>query len=228
MMPRQVADGVWVVTAGAFPSNSYICAADVPGGAVLIDTGLDATAIDAALHALGLRPAHVFCTHGHFDHLGAASFFQEKDGASVHLHAADVKTARTNNFLLMAMKLPSRVTLPELYLIDDGQSFDLGGRTLTYRHSPGHTPGSCVLEFGENLFTGDTIYARGVGLSKLPGEKPEELRATIAGIWDRLDEFVIHPGHGPSATGETVKNGNLPLRAFLGLDPQQSYSTHAV
>ena len=217
---REVADGVWSVTAGAFPANSYVCRADVPGGAILIDAGLDPQPIDAALRSLGLRPAQVFCTHGHFDHIGSAVYFQERYGASVHLHAADVKAARANNFLLMAIKMEARITLPELTLVDHGAEFVLGDASLRDRSAPGHTPGSCVIEWGANLFTGDTIYVRGVGLSKLPGEQPDRLRASILDLWDSLDHFAVHPGHGPSAAGTTVKRDNASLRAFLAQEPQ--------
>ncbi|RZM21630.1 MAG: MBL fold metallo-hydrolase, partial [Pedobacter sp.] len=92
------------------------------------------------------------------------------------MHAADLKTARTNNFLLMALKMQARIVLPSLTLVDDDTEFYLGAARLRYRHTPGHTPGSCVIELGDNLFTGDTLFAHGVGLSKLPGERPDELR----------------------------------------------------
>jgi glyoxylase-like metal-dependent hydrolase (beta-lactamase superfamily II) len=218
MASAEVADGVWVVTAGAFSSNSYICALDAPGQAILIDAGLDPQAIEDALVGLGLEVSNVFCTHGHFDHLGGAAFFSAKYGAPVHLHASDLPTAQRNNFLLMAMGLPDRITLPEVELVEDGQAYDFHGRLLTFRHCPGHTPGSCVIEFGRDMFSGDSIYARGVGLSKLPGERPDQLRASIRTLWDRLDDFVVHPGHGPSAPGATVKEDNLALRKFLKAD----------
>ncbi len=215
----EVADGVWAVTAGTFPSNSYICRADVPGGAVLIDAGLDPLPIDAAFGRLALTPAHLFCTHGHFDHVGSASYFQAKYGALVYLHGSDAKTAKTNNFLLMAMKLDARIALPDLTLVEDGAEIPLGDARARYRHAPGHTPGSCVVALGTNLFTGDTLFAHGVGLSKLAGEQPERLRDSIAAIWDTLDAFTVHPGHGPSAPGAAVKTGNRALRAFLGFQP---------
>lgn len=212
---------MWVVEAGEYPSNSYICAADVQGGAVLIDAGLDAGAIEDALQALGLTPAAVFCTHGHFDHVGSAAHFQDQYGARVIMHRNDVATTRKNNFLLLAMKLASRVTLPMFELVDDNATFDLGGRTLRYRHTPGHTPGSCAIEWGNDLFTGDTLYARGVGLSQLPGEQPAQLRSSVRGLWPMLDQFAVHPGHGASAPGAGIKMSNHRLRTFLGIDEHQ-------
>jgi hydroxyacylglutathione hydrolase len=226
--PKPVGEGVWVVTAGAFPSNSYICEADVPGGAVLVDCGLDAAPIDAALHSLGLQPAHVFCTHGHFDHLGTASFFQKTYGAPVHLHPSDHRTARANNFLLMAMKLGIVIELPQFTDAGDAYSVQLGNRILRYRHAPGHTPGSCVIQIGQDLFTGDTLYASGIGLSKLPGERPDQLRETLLGLWDDLDGVRVHPGHGPSRDGIDIKRRNSALRAFIGMEGQEeSLHIHA-
>jgi glyoxylase-like metal-dependent hydrolase (beta-lactamase superfamily II) len=224
---RAVADGIWAVTAGSFPSNSYVCAADVPGGAILIDTGLDPEPIDSALQSLGLKPAFVFCTHGHFDHIGSAAYFQRKYGAPVHLHSADVKTAGIGNFLLTAMKLPDRIVLPDLVLVDGAFSIQLGGRSLRYLHLPGHTPGSCAIAYGDHLFTGDTLYARGVGLSKLPGERPDQLRRSILELWEHLPGFHVHPGHGPSAAGADIQRANRRLLAFLRLPQTENSTAHA-
>lgn len=218
-MPRQVADGVWMVTAGSFPANSYIVAANVPGGAVLIDAGLDPEPIDAAFAELGMVPAHVLCTHGHFDHVGSASFFQNKYGAPVYLHRADKKTAAMCNFLLNAMKMPDRIVLPVFTLVDDGFSMPLGARTARYRSTPGHTPGSCTIAIGNDLFSGDTLYARGLGRSKLPGERPDELRRSIKAVWDDLDTVTVYPGHGRSASGADIKGNNAELLAFLNAEP---------
>lgn len=216
-----------MVTAGLFPSNSYIYASGRAGEAVLIDVGLDPEPLDAALHELGLTPSAVYCTHGHFDHLGSARFFQNRYGAPVYLHRADLKAARMNNFMLMAMKLAVRIELPDLTPVEDDFTAEVGDATLTYRHSPGHTPGSCVLRVGEHLFTGDTLYSYGVGLSKLPGEQPEVLKRTIASLWDSLDDLTIHPGHGPSSAGSSIRTDNLPLLSFLSVSATTTSAIHA-
>jgi glyoxylase-like metal-dependent hydrolase (beta-lactamase superfamily II) len=210
-----IGEGVWVVTAGSFPSNSYIVAADVPGGGVLVDTGLDPAPIDAALEELAIQPAHILCTHGHFDHIGSAAYFQRKYGAPVYLHEADRKTASMCNFLLQAMGMAERVVAPDLTFISHGFALDVGSFQARFRHTPGHTPGSCMVEIANHLFSGDTLYARGLGLSKLPGEQPAKLRESIAGLWDELDRFVVHPGHGPTATGADIKTRNDALLSFL-------------
>jgi hydroxyacylglutathione hydrolase len=213
---------VRTVTAGAFPSNCYICTTDGDSDCFLVDPGLDGPAIDRELTARGLEPRFVFCTHGHFDHAGSAAFFQKKYGAAVLMHEADMKTLKSSNFLLMAVKIPQRIEQPEVTLIEsDGFALSIGGTELRYHHAPGHTPGSCVIQFGSSLFTGDTIYARGVGLSKLPGENPATLRASILALWDTLPgSAIVYPGHGNAAPFESIRESNGALRAFLGL-PQR-------
>jgi hydroxyacylglutathione hydrolase len=214
---------VWRVTSGEFPSNAYICGADVPGGCILIDGGLDPQAIDAVMRELGVTPHQVFCTHGHFDHAGAAEFFQQKYGAQVYLHGGDAKLLKASNFLLMAFKLASRIRQPEITAVTAGASVDVAGHALTFHGAPGHTPGSCVIELGSALFTGDTIYTKGVGLSHLPGEQPEVLKQSILSLWPLLSaDRVVYPGHGGCASGATVRAGNRALLAFLGLPLPES------
>jgi hydroxyacylglutathione hydrolase len=209
---------LWRVTSGAFPSNAYICEADVPGGCVLIDGGLDPLAIDVFMNDLGLYPHKVFCTHGHFDHAGSAAFFQNKYATQVFLHGADRKILKASNFLLMAFKLDVRIQQPEVTALEAGASIDVGGWPLTFHYAPGHTSGSCILELGNALFTGDTIYCRGVGLSSLPGEEPEILKKSILRLWHLLTaERTVYPGHGNYASGEAVRTGNRALLEFLGL-----------
>jgi hydroxyacylglutathione hydrolase len=216
--PREVGDGIWCVTAGAYPSNCYIVADDTPGGAVLIDAGMDALPIEAALETLGLQPSAIFCTHGHFDHIGGAAHFQRKFDLSVYLHVADQKVARSSNMLLLMLGMPQRISLPKFTLIEDGFAATLRGCQLVYSNTPGHTPGSCTMAFGDALFTGDTLYARNMGPAPTPGEKPDQLRASVLAMWNGLDGVTVHPGHGPSAPGRDVRLRNMAVRAFLGVD----------
>lgn len=209
---------VWRVTSGVFPSNAYFCEADVPGGGILIDAGLDGATIDAELSEHGLRPHAVYCTHGHFDHAGSASHFQNKYGCEVFIHKADTRILKASNFMLMAIKIPAKVTLPQVTWVESGFTADIAGHTLRYLSAPGHTPGSCVLEIGDAWFTGDTLYAKGVGLSHLPGEDHELLKESITALWpDLIAGRTIYPGHGDTADGVAVRTLNGALLTFMGL-----------
>jgi hydroxyacylglutathione hydrolase len=204
---------------GELKTNCYLCATSDPGVCILIDPGLDGPVIDAALTRSGLRPQAVFCTHGHFDHVGSCARYQERFNIPVYLHRDDVRTASRSNFLLMAFKMNARIVLPRFELVDDGFAARVGNDEVRYLHTPGHTPGSSVVLFRGNAFTGDTLYRDGIGLVSLPGEDEDQLRQSILGLWRRLpDDAQVNPGHGGSGPFSEIKQQNTALRRFLGLE----------
>ena len=200
-----------------FSSNTYIYRTSVPGECILIDPGTDSDAIDRALIESGLVPVAIFCTHGHFDHLGSAEHFRRKYGIDLYLHQADVKIARASNFLMMALKVPGRIVVPSEHVsVEDGFSWSTGMDRVEVIHAPGHTPGSTVIIVNGEAFTGDTIYRHGVGLVSLPEENPGQLAASVRMIWDLLpDSTPLHPGHGEAAQLGEIKEHNEPLRRML-------------
>jgi glyoxylase-like metal-dependent hydrolase (beta-lactamase superfamily II) len=209
---------VWCVTSGEFSSNSYFCEVQTDGSGFLVDAGLDGKVIDAELSEHGLYPCAVYCTHGHFDHVGSASFFQKKYCCDVFVPTADKKLMKSSNFMLMAMGIKCRVILPDATMVEPGYAVNFSGTCVRYLPAPGHTPGSCIIEFGNAWFTGDTLYARGVGLSNLPGEDHIVLKKTILSYWNDLtSERSVYPGHGSVASGLSIRTGNAALLNFLGM-----------
>lgn len=209
---------IWKVVNRDFLSNTYICTTANAGQCFLVDPGLDAEVIDAALEKLALEPRFVFCTHGHFDHVGSAAYFQQKYAARVFLHPNDVRTMKASNFLLMAFGLPQRIELPVLEpAVTDGFTLVVDGETLRYHATAGHTPGSCMLEIGGAVYSGDSLYSRGLGLSRLPGEDASQLRASLRAVRDRFPrEAMTYPGHGDSAAWGWIWENNRALLEFVG------------
>lgn len=187
---------------------------------MVIDPGLDPQAIDQRIGEIGLKPVAVLCTHGHFDHVGGAAYFQNKYAAPVYLPHADIKTMKGSNFLLMALKIPIRIDMPRLTELAPGAAIPVEGGTYRYVPCPGHTPGSAVICTDDGYgFSGDSLYAQGVGLSKLPGEDHALLKASLLQLWNSLPlGMTICPGHGPTAKWEKLREQNQALRKFVGID----------
>jgi len=99
----------------------------------------------------------------------------------------------------------SRTTLLPLTA---GQRFDLGGRTLEVRFTPGHTAGSiCLLDRDARLlFSGDTLHA-GILWLHLEESRPlHEFHETLRRLRETPLPFdTLLPGHGlPCPVGDLL------------------------
>ena len=109
-------------------------------GIILLDT-LNADSgpivIERSLRQVGLNPEDIkfiLVTHAHPDHFGGARYLQEKYGARVAMSTEDWDYMYAHN---PAGQLPKRDVE-----IKDGDTYTLGGETLHFYVTPGHTPGT--------------------------------------------------------------------------------------
>jgi len=83
------------------------------------------------------------------------------------------------------------------------QKLSAGSLSANVLHTPGHTEGSVCLYFPAEkmLIAGDTLFARSIGRTDLPGGSFEKIMRSLN---DRVltlpDETTVIPGHGPTTT----------------------------
>lgn len=123
---------------------------------IAFDAGNSTEGVRSGLKSLGIDPADVaavFLTHGDSDHTGGLSVFEKAD---VYLPRAEEQMidGRTARFFFFFKNELGRTHLP----IDDGQTVEIDGLTVTAILTPGHTPGSTsYVVDGQYLFTGDNL-----------------------------------------------------------------------
>lgn len=178
-----------LLTLGAYQTNCYILSADGKN-ALVIDPGYAPQAILSALQAKGLALCAILLTHGHFDHVGAVSELAQKTGCAVYLCEKELS--------LPPMMTAGPLTYTHTYA--EGDELTLAGLTFTVWETPGHTPGSVCLKFGDHLFTGDTLFAGSIGRTDFPGSSPAQMRASLARLAKVEEDLTIYPGHGESST----------------------------
>ena len=226
MSVSEVVPGVW--RAGTRYVNWYV----VDGGdrLTLVDAGLPGyrDQLDSSLAAIGKQRSDVralVLTHGHIDHIGFADVLHDA-GARVHLHPEDAQLARdpttnkTDSKSLKYLTWPGTIAfiahavrqgvskpapMPEAVPLVDGAVVDAPGRPVV-THAPGHTDGSCVLEFREHgvVFVGDLLCTMSF-FSGRPADPQLQTRASnrnSAQAMQSLDRLhgvearTVLPGHG--------------------------------
>jgi glyoxylase-like metal-dependent hydrolase (beta-lactamase superfamily II) len=190
---------------GPLGCNCSIVFDDTAKKAIVIDPGGDFEGIRARLDAKGLAVVAIVHTHTHIDHVGATAPLQRLTGASASIHEAD-------RFLYDILPLQAALigcAVPEKTEVDgslvDGYSLRAGDLEMGVLHTPGHTPGSVsfvVYDGGATrVFTGDTLFRRGIGRTDLWGGDSNLIARSLR---DKLmtlpDEALVVPGHGPNTT----------------------------
>ena len=88
----------------------------------------------------------------------------------------------------------------------------IDGVELTVLHTPGHTPGSVCLIWGDQMFSGDTLFEGSCGRVDLPGGDPRVMLQSLRRLASLQADYHVHPGHGGSTTLSGEKQYNPYLR----------------
>lgn len=183
-------------TVGNMSANAYILYDPGRNDALVIDPGAEPEAIRLALRGKKLKG--ILLTHGHADHIGAVAALRSED-VPVFIHPKDAQMLTNPHLSLAAMVgIQESQGEPDFYL--DECQLSLAGLTLSVFHTPGHTPGSVCFQMDNALFTGDTLFERGVGRTDLPGGDAKALNASVARLMQMDKELEVYPGHGGATT----------------------------
>jgi hydroxyacylglutathione hydrolase len=180
-------------------TNCYIVRRPGADEAVVIDPGGEAPRILLALEEMGARCAAILITHGHWDHLGAVAELAGATDAPVHMAQAErTLLERLDN--ISPAELGLRSHSPDV-LLAGGETLRLAGIAFEVVPIPGHSPAHLAYAANGCLFSGDLLFAGGVGRTDLPGGDWDTLLASVAALLDRFPpETIVYSGHGPATT----------------------------
>jgi hydroxyacylglutathione hydrolase len=169
--------------------------------AIVIDPGDDQEGIVRALEDVGASPKALLATHGHHDHIGAASSLMNHYAIPLYMHEADIRLARSLNlYRKMFDKLPPVQAPVPTGFLKDRDILDLFGCRLEVMHIPGHTRGSIAFRLNNSLFSGDTLLENTCGRLDLPGADPVAMRESLRRLRDLPENMRLLPGHGREST----------------------------
>jgi len=184
--------------------------------ALLVDAPAGAEAIVDFVRQRGATPTILVNTHGHADHIQGNGLLKETwPEMTLAIGEADAPML-AHPMKNMSPLMAAWVKSPEAdRLLSGGDTVTVGGARLEVLATPGHSPGSISLYAAEGpdgtgvVFTGDALFAGGIGRTDLPGMSGETL---LDAIHRRLltlpEETVVYPGHGPPTTIGREKRSN--------------------
>ncbi|QMU20063.1 MBL fold metallo-hydrolase [Gordonia rubripertincta] len=177
------------LSVGSMDNNVYVVTSKATGDQLIIDAANDADTIISTLAAIGGKPALIFTTHQHFDHVQALAAVAEQTGVPTAAGRFD------------APELP---VTPDR-LVDDGDVIEVGDLRFEAIHLVGHTPGSIALALTDgdtvHLFTGDCLFPGGIGKTWKSEDFDTLIKDVSTKVFDRFgDSTVVYPGHGKDTT----------------------------
>jgi len=170
---------------GPMANYTYVVGEKKGGRCVIIDPGWD---IPEILHKLKVGSfktvSAILLTHGHYDHSQAVRELLETCPAPLYYEKSDApllgfQTAYDRTF-------------------EGDFEFDAGPFKVWFLHTPGHSPGSCCINIGEHLFTGDTLFFDACGRTDLPYSDPLDMRRSLVRLANLHDDLNVWPGHAYS------------------------------
>ncbi|MCW4024205.1 MAG: MBL fold metallo-hydrolase [Candidatus Bathyarchaeota archaeon] len=191
-----------VFPVGNLQTNCYVVSDSQTKEALIIDPGFDYTyeakQVVDYIEKAGLKINCIINTHGHHDHIGGDSYLQKKYGVPVYIHPNDKHylTTRSENAHL------------DITTLKEGELIRFGAESLKVMETPGHSPGSICLVSDRLVFSGDTLFAGGIGRTDFEGGSGEDMAQSLKKLMALPENFTVYPGHYEATTIGQEKNFN--------------------
>jgi len=200
-------------------SLTYIVQDPNSGSCAIVDPVLDyeaasgqtttesADEVVAKVEAENLTVEWILETHVHADHLSAAPYLQKRLGGKIGIGAHITEVQNIFGNLFNAEPEFQRDGSQFNHLFVDGDTFTIGGLTVTAMHTPGHTPACMTYHIGDSLFVGDTLFMPDFGTARcdFPGGNARALYQSIQRLFTLPPETRIFMCHDYMPNGREMR-----------------------
>lgn len=196
-----------------FDENIYIYYDEQSLDACIIDPGGSFEKIREFVNSKKLKVKSVILTHGHADHIGALQeiidHYKDIEVIAAKREKKILNSPAYNLTINFGMK---NTSFEATRYVEDGDTYQIGGQTLKFILTPGHTSGSMCVFDGEIMFTGDTLFEGSIGRTDLPTGSYQEMENSLKKLSQMNEDIIILPGHGEQSSIGQEKKYNPFLR----------------
>lgn len=185
-----------------FCANTFLIVNDNKD-TICIDPGDDSGDFEIFIKNKGLRITHILLTHGHADHIAGIynvqkifpkviTYINEKDSSFLFDETLNLYYSIKNKSSLTFFDKKC-----DLIEISGDELLNVNGYKIQAIFTPFHTPGSTCYYIKELkcLFSGDTIFADGVGRTDLPGGCQHLMVSSLNKLRVLPPNTYVYPGH---------------------------------
>ena len=191
---------------GMVQVNTYVLWND--NHVLIIDPGSKSKKLLSVLDEAGAIVDGIFLTHAHFDHIGGVDAFAKKYNAPLYMNELDAPLLSDPRLNLSGYDPLVVLTKPN-FLMPGKQK--IGTFEVTIYDAPGHSEGCSMLEWENNLFSGDVLFQGSIGRTDFYTSSNTKMMQSLKRIKEMNPDLVVYPGHGEATT---IKN-ELQWNPFL-------------
>jgi hydroxyacylglutathione hydrolase len=184
-----------------FGTNSYLVEDETTHDAVVIDANLEPQLMVDLVRNRHANVRAILLTHTDVDHVaGLPALLEALGPIPVAVHDAERHVVVEGRPLRREFGASTDPVENVLSLVE-GETFRAGSLSFEVLHTPGHSPGGVTLKIGDNLFTGDALFAGSIGRSDFANSNGRALLEAInTKLLSQPDQLVVYSGHGPATT----------------------------
>jgi glyoxylase-like metal-dependent hydrolase (beta-lactamase superfamily II) len=184
-----------------FGTNSYLVEDEDTKDAVVIDANVEPQLMIDLVRDRQAVVKAIMLTHTDIDHVaGLPALLAAFGQIPVAVHDAEREFVAEGK----PMRREFGASLDAIENVEslvEGATYRAGPLAFEVMHTPGHSPGGVSLKIGDNIFTGDALFAGSIGRSDFANSNAKALLEGIrAKLLSQPDELVVYSGHGPATT----------------------------
>lgn len=192
---------------GSMTNYNYLVTDPYSRRAVLVDPAWQISVIEQALQQACAELDGILLTHAHSDHVDLARPLAQRYGCPLWMSRQEI--------------VASGFRAPQLVAIEES-AWWIGGMLIKPLLTPGHTPGCVCYLIGDNVFTGDVLFAEGCGVCP-SADAAHQMFGSLQRLKRELPPRTkVYPGHSYGRPPGQLFSDILENNIYLHFrDPQE-------